>query len=105
MALQGVSLNAATAVGAGQTIAPDTPKLSVSMCAFATGNPNATIDLEGTIDGVNWNLIARLDLTSGGAQVGFTVAPGAFVCAAFRANLTALSGGTSPAVSASLAIA
>lgn len=107
MALTGVSLDAASVVGPGQAIVPDAPKQNLTVRVDATGDPNAVIDLEGTVDFQNWFFLGTLSLTSGGTQSGHISSVGDTrpVAAGFRANLSSLSGGSSPTVTASIAIA
>jgi hypothetical protein len=106
MALSGISLDAASVVGPGASIVPDVPMRFPGMSVVATGNPNAQVVLEGTIDGVNWRTYFTVTLTSGGAQVAFaSVVNSLGPSVAYRANLTSLSGGTSPTVTAHIAIA
>lgn len=106
MALKGVSLNAVTVAGPGEAITPDSPKRGnvVGISFFSTGSP-ATISLaiEGTIDGIVWRVITETIETSEAS--GITASDNTtLVFTAFRANLIALTGGTDPTVTATLAI-
>lgn len=109
MALSGLSLDAAVAVGPGVPIYPDIPAFFAGIGFSTTGSPTIDLALEGTIDGVNWKTIAAVSAFGGtvGFVSGTSNAPpssNAIPFVAFRANLTAISGGASPTVSASLAI-
>lgn len=114
MSLSGKSLNAATSVGPGTPISPDTPKQTATMTVSTTGTPTYSIALEGSVDGESW-------FTLNSSLVSQTVAPQTVstqhavgtsggnvdderVCIAFRANLTSFSGGDSPTLTASIAI-
>ena len=97
--LVGKSLDAATATGAGAAIFTDVPETAASAQVSFTGGPSAlVVRLEATLDGVNWQQSGDLfDLSGGdssGKLVGTTFAP--FV--GLRANITTLSGGSSPTV-------
>lgn len=111
MALTGISLIAASATGPGQTITFDVPKSLSGMQVTVTGSPSdARVDLEGTIDGVNFVRLASWELVSngdGGIVWGtptFASSAGAVVTA-LRANLTSITGGSNPTVTAVLAAA
>ncbi len=102
MALIGKSLDAATATGAGFAIMFDEPKANYSLFASWTGSPSSvTIHVEGTIDGDNWFNVDQVS-TSATPQI---LKGGPFPVIGLRANLTALSGGTSPTVTAWVAAA
>jgi len=101
MALSGQSLNAVTATGPGAALAFDEPKSSISMHVTSTGSPSTiTVALEYSIDGINW-FLARVVSATSGTTVNDGYGPALFA----RANLTALSGGTLPTVTAWLAAA
>lgn len=100
MALSGMSLNAATATGPGAAISFDVPHASHSVFLSATGSPStAQVALEGTVNGTDWFAIGTATLSNPWTNVGN------LPLVAARANLTALSGGTSPTVSAWIAAA
>ncbi len=92
----GQSLNAATSTGAGTVFKAPTAVLW-ALQSIVTGSPaSATVALELSMDGVNF-------VTGGAAQQSdfatFSGASPSFAQYA-RANCTALSGGTSPTVTA-----
>ena len=95
-----ISLAAATATGPGTEITVPPSLVGGFISGFTwdvvlTGSPTSvTVDLEGTIDGTTW---AVYDNYTGSADTQRHVAnkPGLRL----RANLTALSGGSSPTVS------
>lgn len=98
MGLTLVSLNAVSVTGIGAALEFDVPRSPVSLHVIVTGAPTFEVDLEGSIDGINW------------ARVGATTSAGAMVSATapvmmIRANLTSISGGTSPTITALLAAA
>lgn len=95
----GVSLNAATVTGAGDTVYFDEPKSTVSMQVHVTGSPTFFVALEGSVDGVNFHQFSGV-----GVNDGIYSLPDVALVAA-RANLTSLTGGTAPTVSASIAAA
>jgi hypothetical protein len=93
MALSGTLLNAAIATGVGNTIVFDEPKTTFGVQVMTTGSPASfSARLEGSIDGINFEWIGT-NFTSAGIQAA---ASSAIPLIAIRANLTALSGGTSP---------
>jgi hypothetical protein len=95
MALSGISLNAVTVTGAGSALMFDEPKASHTMFVLTTGSPSTvTVFLEGTPDGVNWFEISSITNTSL-LNIGAN-----WPLAGVRANLTVLSGGSSPTVTA-----
>lgn len=98
MALSGTSLNAATTTGAGTALLFDTPKTKVSMQVHSTGSPTSfNVNLEVSLDAVNF-----VSLASRGQDGIQTDENNVFVAA--RANLTSMSGGTSPTISAFIAV-
>jgi hypothetical protein len=96
MPLVGTSLNAATAAGAGVAVTFDTPKTDVSMQVATTGGPTFNVDFEVSLDGIHW-VAAR---SFGSPGISNLQGTGAFPVLSARANLTSLSGGTSPTVTA-----
>src|SRR4051794_27962404 len=103
MALSGKSLDAATSIGAGASIVPDRPAKLASMSIVTTGSPTIDASLEGTIDGTIWHTINSVS-AMGGSEAFIDGSGNNLVFTAYRANLTSLSGGSSPTVSASIAI-
>lgn len=97
------SLNAATAAGPGTEVvfAPygdgELP-YGFTWQVVITGSPTtATVVLEASLDGVNW---ATVDTNTGAAKPIEVRSLASFKALMLRANLTALTGGTSPTVSA-----
>lgn len=102
MALVGTLLNAATAVGAGNPIFFDEPKTTFGVQVTTTGSPASfSARIEGTIDGVNFVWIGTTYTATGLQASTSTGLP----VIGIRANLTALSGGTSPMVTLTAAAA
>lgn len=102
MALVFKSLDAVTSLGAGHEAKFDTPKMSASMQISVTGAPSdARVDLEVTVDGQQFVRVVEIELVGG--TTAFAPSVGPFVGA--RANLTQLTGGTSPTVTAVIAVA
>ena len=98
----GVLLNAVTATGAGRELAFDLPRKEHTVQVVITGGPAAvTVDLEGSLNGTEWFQLAEFifsagDLAAGQAMFHVTNKPVMDV----RANLTTLTGGASPTVTA-----
>jgi len=105
MPLVGKSLNAATSVGPGIAIIPDTPKTKASLQLSYTGSPTeAEVSVEYTIDRANWKSLAVFAASSDPSGKLVTVGDlGPFT--AMRANLTSLTGGSSPTVTVWIALA
>lgn len=96
------SLNAANATGVGSDIAFSRPRDRISMqVAFTGGSPTVKVQLEGTINGADWFVLATFDTGASGAN-GDIVTASTHVVLRARANLVTLSGGTNPTVSASI---
>lgn len=97
------SLNGVTTTGAGTEFSPGFAPKAVSMQVRATGSPTACIvKLEGTNNGgQDWFTMATWDITTetSGDNVTVTNVP----VTSMRANLTTLTGGTSPTVTAHIA--
>ncbi len=82
------------------------------MSVSVTGGATVTVALQGTVDGENWfDLNTDISSSSSSFRIVSTKHDSATgvqedqrVCTAFRANLTSLSGGSDPTVSASIAI-
>lgn len=99
MSFFGTSLNAATAIGIGSVIQFDKPRTNITMQVTTTGAPSgANIDLEISLDGVNFVRLNGISGIPSQFMGGFTHA----VLFA-RANLTLLTGGTNPTVTAIIA--
>lgn len=103
MAASGQSLNAVTATGAGTAIAPTNPSGHATMIVTTTGSPVVTVDLEGSVDGTNWVYVNGL--IGSAAPLSYVDSGNSFVFTQFRANLKSLVGGTSPTVTAYIAVA
>lgn len=100
MGLMVKSLDVATLVGAGAVASFDVPKSKFAMQVDVTGSPTSVVVvLEGTIDGVNF--FSLKTWASGDPVSDINV----HVATAIRANLTTLSGGASPTVTAWVAAA
>jgi hypothetical protein len=94
------SLNAVTGTGAGGYPALNMPRSIHSMQVSFTGAPTAVIvNLEATINGTDWRVIATFD-TGGGSVSGDILTVDEFPCLNVRANLTTLTAGASPTVTA-----
>ena len=95
-------LDAATSTGASNSIPVRKIMQDHTVQATITGAPSAvTVDLEGSLDGDNWFQLGTHPFTAGeltAAQAMFHVVekPVRYV----RLNLTTLTGGTSPTVTA-----
>lgn len=96
-------LAAATATGAGLSVALRKGVQEHTVQAVITGSPTAvTVSLESSLDnGVNWNVIGTYaftagDLSAGSAMYHVVNKPSELV----RMNLTVLTGGTAPTVTA-----
>lgn len=110
------SLTSAAAVGDGAPVDLNGTSNEFTLVAFTSGAPSSFyVELEGSHDGVNWFELglyvgASGDATSseytntnnnGGGQPATRVKPHARY---LRANLTSLSGGMSPTVTATIAV-
>jgi hypothetical protein len=103
------SLNATSATGPGEEVAPDQPMLTANaaMQVSVTGAPSSfQVNLEITIDDINW--ISVLQQTQTGIEspslaAGYPLINTAFAKA--RANLVSITGGTSPTVTATIVAA
>lgn len=96
-----VSLNAVAGVVAGSQIDFSRPRRNISMQVVFTSDPTVKVSLEGTIDGVNWFILASFDTDTGNINKDIISADFVYVISA-RANLITLSGGTSPTVTATV---
>ena len=101
MAKEITMLNAVTGIGAS-----DIKKLPAVMKDFAyqsttTGSPTtATLDLEGSLDGTTFSQLGTANHATSGTYTAVVDKPVLYV----RLNLTALSGGSSPTVTAKLLV-
>lgn len=93
------SLNAATATGVGATFDLGSSLVNHSLSVVVTGSGSATVALEVSHDGVNFVSITTVSTTT------FNLLQGTRTARYVRANLTSLSGGSSPTVTASVASA
>jgi hypothetical protein len=92
-----VSLNAATAIGPGSVIVFSGPQTTVSMQVTFTGAPTTlTVVMEGSLDGVNFTTLGTATNPTNNAIVTSTTTEALYA----RANMTVLTGGTSPTVTA-----
>lgn len=95
------SLNAVTAPGAGSVTDLGVVRSVHSMQTSVTGSPSAaTVNLEGSLNGTLWATLATSTSTTSDVQT----ASGKAV-RYVRANLTTLTGGTAPTVTALIASA
>jgi hypothetical protein len=94
-----VLLNAVIATGASRSINPD-GRVNLTWQYVTTNGPGTVgIQLEGSLDDTNWELIGSAQTDTSGMLVYATTAiPLSFV----RINLTALAGGAAPTVTARL---
>jgi hypothetical protein len=94
------SLSAATGTGAGAAQNWGAVRSNHALQVNLTGAPSAVnVNLEGSLDGVNWTTIGAWAIAGGqttGQTVWFTGKAAIFT----RANLSTLTGGTTPTVSA-----
>lgn len=105
------SLNAATATGAGISADLYVPHAVHSMQVVVTGAPaTCKVDLEGSMDRTNWKVLTTWDVTvqSSGDIITASAFAGTGIKAYpavpyVRANLTTLTGGTAPTVTAMIA--
>lgn len=101
MSLPFTSLDAATAVGPGESRDLEDVRRHFTVVYFATGGPtSASVVLEGSHDGTNWVQVAGM--AAGPTPSATTIYTNWF--RHIRANLTALNGGTSPTVTATIAV-
>lgn len=93
-------LNAADATGAGGAVLASPQNSNHTYQITITGTPTAvTVALEGSLDGDTWaaidtHVMSAGELSAAAALVFVTASP----VQAVRANLTTLTGGTSPTV-------
>lgn len=91
------SLNAATATGAGSALDAGQVIPAATMYVSTTGGPTFDVELQASLDGSNW-------FDSGAAiTVSGTTALASTHARYYRANLTVLTGGTSPTVTVHIA--
>ena len=91
-----VALSAATATGASGGVDLTWCASNASIILTVTGAPTAvSVNLEGSLDGTNWVVLKTLTAAGVGSSTGVPVR---FI----RANLTTLTGGTTPTVTALL---
>jgi hypothetical protein len=92
------SLSAVTATGAGAVFNYGQLVQGVSLQTLITGAPaSLNINLEGSLDGVNF-----VTMTSSTSTTGEVKSDTTHLVQYVRANLTALTGGTSPTVTATI---
>jgi len=74
-----------------------------SMTTVITGSPaSTTIQLQGSLDGVNWTTIATSTSTTGDTQYSSPSAANPVVFGQLRVNVSAVSGGASPTVAVAI---
>lgn len=98
MSLPFVSLNAATATGAGASRDLEGVYTRHTLAVSVTGGPESLqVRLEGSHDGINWHVLSGTF-----ASTGFYTADSHLV-RYVRANFISISGGSSPTVTATIA--
>jgi hypothetical protein len=97
-----VGQNAAGTTGAGTVYDQGVCHGNFTVAVTVTGAPSGcAVQLQGSLDGTNWySLGAATSNTSGTAAVSVANSPARYV----RANLTTLTGGTSPTVTALIGV-
>lgn len=93
MALSGISLSGATAVGPGSSIVFDAPRQNISLQVSFTGSSAPAVLLEGSIDGVNFTQLAYW--IEGTAVSGAIVQSTGTLVAMARANIAVVASGVS----------
>ena len=89
-----IILNAVAATGAGVAIRPHGSQVTVQ--AKQTGGTSATLDIEGSLDGTNWDIIGTISLTTDTTDhLAFDEK-----WVSIRANLSAITGGAVTAIAA-----
>ena len=98
------SLKAVTATGAGTPVAFNSALSKIGMQVSFTGSPTAVIvNLNGTLDGKNYFNLAQFKSGGGGTNSsGDIVFTSNTPVIGALANLTTLTGGTSPTVTATI---
>lgn len=96
------SLSAATATGAGTPFNLLLCHANFTIAVTVTGAPaSCAVQLQGSLDGTNWySMGSASNNTSGTSAVNVSNTPAIWV----RANLTTLTGGTSPTVTALIGV-
>jgi hypothetical protein len=107
------SIDAATSVGAGVVLDLNGVSNEFTMQVETTGSPSLTVLLEGSLDGVNFHSMNTFGSTLRATDESYglvdtTLSSAQPVSKPFvryvRANVTAFSGGTSPTVTAWVAV-
>jgi len=94
-------LNAVTATGLGASKDLEGVGSTFDILLFTTGSPTTvTVSLEGSHDGTNWYAITNPVATLSVPHVSIT----GFLFRFVRANLITLTGGSSPTVTATVAV-
>jgi len=95
------ALNAVTATGAGASRDLEKAFATFDVLLFTTGSPTTvTVVLEGSHDGTNWYQIGNPAITLSTPHQLIT----GYVFRYVRANLITLTGGSSPTVTATVAV-
>lgn len=96
------ALNAATATGPSAATDLGSMRTALALQTVVTGTPSGvTVTLEGSLDGVHWAPALLTSTSTTGDYQGRAGSPVRYI----RANLTALTGGTAPTVTAIIAAA
>lgn len=99
MILPAASLDAATATGPGRTLDANGLVNTGSLMVTGTGGGTWSVDLEASLDGINWSTQGTYTQASAGGLQNISPDTVRYL----RANLTALSGGSSPTVTCVIA--
>jgi hypothetical protein len=95
-----VSIDAAASTGPGAAKDLEGVGSDFGVMVFATGTPSTvTVQLQGSHDNVNWFTVPTPTITAADTYTNFPN----FLCRYVRANLFALSGGSSPTVTVTIA--
>lgn len=99
------SLNAVTATGAGSAVQLGSVRANHAIQVVYTSNPTAlVVNLEGSLDGTHWVTLGSWSIVGGQASGDIVWITGK-AAAWTRANWASVTGGTSPAVTATIASA
>lgn len=100
------ALNAVTATGASTAVDLGVVRTAFAMQTVVTGSPTGvTVNLEGSLDGSHWATIVSSTSTTGDYKSAGQASATAPCFRYIRANLTTLTAGTSPTVTAIIAAA
>lgn len=104
MSLPFESLDAVGSTGPGAARDLEGSRKVHTLVVSATGTPSTvTAELQGSHDGVNWFNMGSASVNSPAANQGASVSNAEHVARYVRANLTQLSGGSTPTATATIA--